>query len=242
MKKLLISFLIIILLFPPVNSNDLNWKIGDYWKYEEIWYLMPGNITEKVITEYKVIGIENITFYGKEYHAYRVKEFVHPSNFTSLYFYRVGDLAYIGGYSYVKVGPLIYDPPMENFKFLEAGKKWNQTITEINGLHNGETVNTTLIMHYECIGKRNIKTKAGNFECYVIKQQYGSESSYVLNYFSPEVKNIVLVEDYENGEKIRNKKEIISTSYCKEKITYYIYVFAIIILLLIFITIIKAKK
>jgi len=248
MKKLLISFLIIILLFPLVNSNDLHWKIGDYWKYEITWCEgIPENFTaRKVITEYKVVGIENITFYGKEYHAYRIKEFVHSGNLTSFYFYRVGDLAYIGGYPYWKAGPLIYNPPMEKFKFLYVGKKWNQSITEISGGSNGEIFgNNTLVIHYECIGKKSIKTGAGNFECYSIKQQYESDSnSYTINYFSPEVKNIVLVEDYNNSKKIGNDMELISTSYRKEMISYkyHIYVFAITVLLLIFITIIKASK
>ncbi|MCD6170856.1 MAG: hypothetical protein J7J36_00330 [Thermoplasmata archaeon] len=248
MKKLLIPFLIIILLSPLIHSNNLNWKIGDYWKYEITWYEETAeNLTAKgVIAEYKVVGIENITFYGKKYHAYRVKETMRSRNFTSFYFYRVSDLAYIGGYPYWKVGPLIYDLPMEKFKFQDVGKKWNQSITEVNGGPNGEIFrNNTLVIHYECIGKKSIKTGAGNFECYVIKQQYESElDSYTIDYFSPEVKNIVLAESYENGKKIGNDMELISTSYHKEMIAYkyYIYVFAITVLLLIFITIIKASK
>ena len=255
MKKLLIPFLIIILLSQLIHSNNLNWKIGDYWKYEvTMWRFYPsGGHPQgfmKAIMEYKVSGKENVTFHGKSYYTYKVEGKIcvsnHTQNFTE--FYRVNDSSYIGGHPWYRGGSLIYEPPIERFKFLEVGKKWNQSITEFFNNSFG-VQNATLFLYYECIGKENVKTKAGDFECYIIREMYGNNSySYYLYYFSPEVKNIVLSKYYLNGT-IGEKMELIFTSYLKNSLIEMIFI-TLIILSALFLTIycfwqkfnIKTKK
>jgi len=186
MKKLPIILLFIPILFPIFHSNDLlndfNWEIGDYWKYERITRYDDGRIADREIVEYEVVKKENVTFYGKNYYGYKVEGRVHSINYTINFteFYRVYDLAYIGRNPwYGGRGWLIYDPPMERFKFLEVGKKWNQTITMI---YNGSSItqNTTFIVYYECIKEENVKTRAGNFKCYVVKEQKERENLQIV--------------------------------------------------------------
>lgn len=229
------------MLFPLSHSNDLEWKIGDYWKYEVTsWAFYPGGEyagdVQKVIMEYKVIGKENVTFHDKSYYAYRVEgKIYYDSNLTENFteFYMTDDLSYLRGWYPYRGGWLTYDPPMERFKFLEVGKKWNQSVVEF---YNGSfwEENTTLSLYYECIGKENIKTMAGDFECYIITENYGNiPAFYQLYYFSPSVKNIVLSESYFNG-KIGEKKELISTSYTKKPLKI-IFIPIVILLVLLFI-------
>ena len=205
--SLLLSFVL-----PSFSSSDkLNWKIGDYWEYEVTNFLTGEK--RKHIEEMRVIGKENISFYGKGYSAYKVE--IKELNETLMSFYRINDLAEIG----VRHGnySIISDPPLEKYKFLEVGKKWNQSIKWIQ--NSGEISNTSFVMYFECLEKRKIKTQAGEFECYKIKSYSNlsnSSSNYGIEYFSPYVKNTVLSISYENGKIIR-EKELIKASYRKKK-------------------------
>ncbi len=236
MRRLFILFVITILVFPPVHSNELNWKIGDCWKYERIWRWTNGSIAFKEIVEYEVIKRENITFYGKNYYAYRVIERIYYLNYTInlTSFYRVHDLAYIGGDTLERAGWYIYDPPIERFKFLEVGKKWNQTITRIYNW-SSYVENKTFTIYYECIKKEDVKTRAGNFKCYVIKEQKEGDppDCYYLYYFSPSIKNVVMLQHSLYGE-ILPVEELIYTTY-GEKTHTNLY-FALIIAFIVFIT------
>ncbi len=204
--SILSSFTLISFAF----SNKLNWKVGDYWKYEVINFFTEGK--RKYIEEMKVIGKENVSFYGKRYFVYKVE--TRGLNGTLVGFYRVNDLAEIGVSH--NNDSIISDPPIEKYKFLEAGKKWNQSIKWIQNM-SGKISNTSFVVYFECLGKEKIKTGAGKFECYKIKSYSNlsnPSSNYGIEYFSPSIKNTILSISYENGE-IVNRKELIETSYRK---------------------------
>ena len=209
MKKILIPFFFIILLFPlsVIFSNDLNWKIGDYWKYEITDFFMGKE--RKYIEEMRVIEKENVSFYGKNYFAYKVE--ISRLNETLLSFYRVDDLANIGS-SYDNYS-IVSEPPLEKYKFLEAGKKWSQSIKWIQNME-GKIYNISFVVYYECLGKEKVKTKVGNFECYKIKSFSNLSNKYSIEYFSPSIKNVVLSISYKNRE-IVSREELIETSYRK---------------------------
>lgn len=190
-----------------VFSDGLNWKIGDYWKYEVTDFFMGEE--RKYIEEMRVIEKENVSFYGKIYFAYKVE--IKRLNETLLSFYRVDDLANIGG-SYDNYS-IISEPPLEKCKFLEAGKKWNQSVKWIQNM-KGKIYNTSFVVYYECLGKEKVKTRVGNLECYKIKFYSNSSNKFSIEYFSPSVKNEVLSISYKNGE-IVSRKELIETSYRK---------------------------
>ena len=206
MKKLICILIIFSFLSSFAFSDKLNWKIGDYWKYEATDLFMGKE--RKYIEEMRVIEKENVSFYGKRYFTYKVE--IRRLNETLLSFYRVNDLADIGS-SYDNYS-VISEPPLEKYKFLEAGKKWNQTIKWIQNVE-GKIHNISFVVYYECLGKEKVRTSAGNFECYKIKS-YSNSSNYGIDYFSPSIKNKVLSISYKNGE-IVSKKELIETSYRK---------------------------
>lgn len=205
MKKLLILFLIVILLFPAVHSNDLNWKVGDYWEYEVINFVI-GKET-KYNEKIRVVGKENISYYGKNYFVYLVE--INRPNVSLTSFYRVGDLAYVG-VSYNNYSIISY-PPVEKYRFLKGGKKWNQSVVWIENI-GGNIYNISFTIHFECLGEEKIKTKAGKFKCYIIKSYANQSGEYNIEYFSPFIKNIALSISYRNGE-ISSKRELIKTSY-----------------------------
>jgi len=213
MKKILILFVCIALL-PLVSSSTLNWKIGDYWKYEITYVITHFQEERKYVQEMKVIGKENVSFYGKNYFAYKVE--INESNETLLGFYRVGDLAYIGSV-YDNITITVSEPPLEGYKFLETGKKWNQSVKLIQNVL-GKIRNTSIVVYHKCLGKEKIKTRAGEFECYKIKvcsclsNHSNLTNGYTIEYFSPSIKNVVLSISYRDGEIVK-RKELIDTSY-----------------------------
>lgn len=208
MKKVIFIFCILFFLSSIALSNDINWKIGDYWKYQITDF--RGN-QRSYIEEIKVIGKEMISFYGKNYYAYKVE--IKRLNQTLFGFYRVSDLADIG-MRYDENYSIISDPPLEKYKFLEIGKKWNQSVVSIQNI-GGKLHNISFIVYYECLGKEKIKTKAGKFECYKIKSYSNDSDEYSIEFFSPSIKNKVLFISYKNGE-IISRGELIETSYNKD--------------------------
>jgi len=58
------------------------------------------------------------------------------------------------------------------FKYpIFIGKKWNTTI---------EWMNTSTTIRLECNGKKEISTRAGKFDCYIIKANYTSTRPPIL--------------------------------------------------------------
>lgn len=180
-----------ICVFPLVNAATLKkpeWKEGDYWEHE-----LVGNINEKVIT--RIFGIENLTIGGTAHNC--IVATVESNASRKIVYYDRESLAVVKEMIYNdETEEKIYDPPLSLFKYpIFIGKKWNTTI---------EWMNTSTTIRLECNGKKEISTRAGKFDCYIIKANYilnetANSYFYQVIYASDVVGNIVRVESYANN-------------------------------------------
>ncbi|MEA2053692.1 MAG: hypothetical protein U9O96_01020 [Candidatus Thermoplasmatota archaeon] len=197
MKKITAICVVAICVFPLVNASTLEkpeWKEGDYWQYA---MGMVGTEGEKMAST-TILGVENITIGNTTYHCIVARQKDNASE--NLVYYDEESLAFVKETIYSnetnKTEEKIYDPPLSLFQYpIFIGKKWNTTI---------EWMNTSTTIQLECNGKKEISTRAGKFDCYVIKANYGPNETvnpyfYQVLYTSGMVGNIAKAESYANG-------------------------------------------
>lgn len=195
MKKLLIICILAVFIFSSVNASFLEkpkWKERDYWKYEmgTIRNGNKGNISTTII------GRENITINNITYHCIVSKSVF--SGKIRINYIDEKSLATVKEIIYNnETKEKIYNTPSSFIQYpIFIGKKWETTT---------DWENTTATIFLECIGKKDITTKAGRFSCYVIKANYPFNGTvnpyfYQLIYVSGRAGNIVRMEYYGNME------------------------------------------
>jgi hypothetical protein len=85
---------------------------------------------------------------------------------------------------------LAFSPPIDEYNFpLSVGKTWTTTcnFTRSEGNDWGWG---TITANHSIEGKEIVTVKAGTFECYKIKTDYGG-GLVIYNWYSPQVKNVV---------------------------------------------------
>ncbi|RLF47408.1 MAG: hypothetical protein DRN10_03920, partial [Thermoplasmata archaeon] len=103
----------------------------------------------------------------------------------------------------------IYDPPFAFIQYpIFIGKKWNATV---------EWKNTSIILQLECTGRENVSTRAGKFDCYVIKVVHAPNGTvnpdfYQVFYISGKAGNVVRTEGYANSTLV-GYRELLSFHY-----------------------------
>ena len=195
MKKLLVAFIIALFIFSLVNASSLKkpeWRKGDFWKYE--METIGGK--NKSIISTTIIGKEDVTINNITYHC-----IVSKNNFSGeirVQYLDEESLAIVKEIIYNNgAKEKIYNPPSSLIQYpVFIGKKWET---------NTNWKNTTITIFFECIGKKDITTKAGKFSCYVIRANYSFNGTispyfYQVIYVSGRAGNIVRVEYYGNME------------------------------------------
>ncbi|RLF43415.1 MAG: hypothetical protein DRN29_10190 [Thermoplasmata archaeon] len=144
----------------------------------------------------RVLGRENLTIDNITYSCIVVKI---SGIVEEIYYYEEESFAVVKKVIYkdVKNEEIIYASPQHSFIQypIFVGKKWNVTV---------DYKNNSIILSIECIGVKKVATKAGSFNCYVIKADYVFNETnsnpylYQIIYLSERVGNIVKTEMYQN--------------------------------------------
>ncbi len=210
MRKLAIIFIVAVLAFPLVSASVLekpDWREGDYWEYR-VGYGVEGAESAGGEITTRILGTENVTIGNTTYHCIVAKEKVNASEKTV--YYDEESLAVVKEISYDnETEEKIYDPPFAFIQYpIFIGKKWNATV---------EWKNTSIILQLECTGRENVSTRAGKFDCYVIKVDHAPNGTvnpdfYQVFYISGKAGNVVRTEGYANSTLV-GYRELLSFHY-----------------------------
>ena len=200
--KNLIYLVVFLLILTTISSAQLQLsspRKGDYWDYDI--YTVPKNLTAsyrgnvhievKESIPLKINGIlhsvkkivKNTTlavFYNgsKGIKNYIITSYLDSNNSMLRY----TDDEITAGKRYT----VDYNPPLR-YLTLETGKDWYQNTTLKIAESNGNYTDN-ISTHYICIGKENISTKAGIFNCYILETITNNDyKNRIVRYYSPKV-------------------------------------------------------
>ena len=189
---------IILLVNTVISLEQIKWKIGNYWEYN-LYYYIPQTGTEKI--KITVIGKENISINNTIYECLVVE--IKQNNLTrKIQYYEKRSLAVVKEIEYNNIArEKIFVIPVSFFSFpIYIGKKWNLTRNNIS-------------IFLECIGKEKVTTKAGKFNCHIIKIIFNNNTKfYQMVYFSDKVGNIVMMKCFFNNT-LLFREELITFNY-----------------------------
>ena len=186
------------------SSEDVpRWVEGDYWHYNRTEAEEKSvSYTMRVSSEEEVVDID-----GTRFECYMVNYtwVVDGVSETETHFYTTDGLSLVA--EITEEGTYAYSPPVNNMDFpLKVGKEWTSSyhiwkVSEDGGtweLVTEEPVNRKYIID----GRETVNTPAGTFETYIINMTQADNldgNGYILNYYSPEVNNMVMVEKFQRG-------------------------------------------
>jgi len=207
-RAMAISLLIFILC--SANAFTLEkpqWKEGDYWQY--VMKIVGSEKGEMLLIE--VLDKENLTINNITYSCIVVKT---SGIVDELYYYDEETFAVVKKVIYrdTKSEEIVYAAPQSSIIQypIFIGKKWNATVVDYK--------NSSVTLSIECTGTEKVATKAGSFNCYVIKADYVFNETdsipylYQIIYLSDRVGNMVKTEMYQNDTLV-GYTELISFHY-----------------------------
>jgi hypothetical protein len=222
MKKHLIVILMTILLIlvgltTIKVSADMQKPVfteGDYWEYdielfnEDLETIITGN------SRIEVHGNQTITINGSQYDARIVTDnselIGYFSNNTlnlsskAIKYYREDDnslMIFIKNSAMYGFSEIVYNYPFVGLNWpIRLGFSWQRTAMRTYSNYTDST-SGEFTYYYDCIGKSEINTSAGFFECYEIKiRSVKDDSFYTISYRSPDTGYFeVKSEEYQDG-------------------------------------------
>jgi hypothetical protein len=109
-----------------------------------------------------------------------------------------------------------YSPPLDAFEFpLYISEKWS-AITDItstvemrfSGDYASETSEDEFEFIYEALHTEETDVPAGTFETFVIRTQQKGSDLYELDFYSPELGNVVRIESYDNNNELLGRIDL----------------------------------
>jgi len=222
MKKHLIVIIMTVLLISvslitikvSANMEKPVFTEGDYWEYdiklfnEDLETIITGN------SRIEVHGNQTITINGTQYDARIVTDnselIGYFSNNTlnlssnAIKYYREDDnslMIYIKNSAMYGFSEIVYNYPFVGFYWpIRLGFSWQRTAMRTYSNYTSSTTDE-ITYYYDCLGKSEINTSAGFFECYGIKiRSVKDDSYYTISYRSPDTGYFeVKSEEYQDG-------------------------------------------
>ncbi len=187
----------------PKEIEAPDWNKGDQWKYRiKVGPDTMGNVTQRIKnTDSRLTGITTGSGEEKEYD--NVYHMVKEGKNKVHEFYQKESLSLI--YSDTEGGgSTFYNPPLADFDFPhKVGEEWNDTSEEYVEKRTGYEQARRIRINGTVEKKVTVDVLAGEFEAYklnvtlVTEKEEGVSIGRIVSYYSPKVKNNVLIESYE---------------------------------------------
>ncbi len=176
------------------------WVEGDYWHYNKTFERdTQDDVTfrSEVTSEEEYIDIDNEMF---ECYMVNYTWIIDQVPETETHFYTKEGLSLVA--EITPDGTFAYNPTVKLFDFpLEGGKEWTSAAIRWRMADDEEwQEGPRLNLRFTIEGKTTVEVPAGTFETYIINMTGADENGgqeHILNYYSPEVKNMVLREEYQ---------------------------------------------
>ncbi|MCD6563095.1 MAG: hypothetical protein J7K23_04150 [Thermoproteales archaeon] len=235
-KRLVVLGIIGLFLLPSLAMLSVDasaqlekpkWHEGDYWDYDVT--MVTESISLSGHEHVEVKQAKTIVIEGQEYYARMVTIHVNTTGqyLGSTYsvegdiikYYNEEDVSlmkYIEDSSITGHTEVVYSFPFVGMEYpITVNKEWWCNTTMTSGITHQD-----INLHYKCIGKTDVNTKAGLFPCFIIKSRNleDDEDVYELWYISQKTGYMpVMREQYENGEKTYQEKLTSFRYFEKEK-------------------------
>ena len=209
---LIISSSALIIENVEASSEEVpRWVEGDYWEYNRTKGEQSLSYTMRVSSEEEVIDID-----GTHFECYMVNYtwIIEGVPEMETHFYTKDGLSLVAQMSEDET--YAYNPTVNSMDFpLEEGKEWTSSYLIWKQPEDGGTwtqiTEEPIDRKYIIDGRETVNTPAGTFETYIINMTQADDldgNRHVLNYYSPEVNNMVMVENFQMGG-LTDREELI---------------------------------